>query len=270
MKPVAFAYYRPQSLAEAVRMLREHPGSKPIAGGQSLIPLLNFRMARPEALVDLNRIPGLDGVEVRGARLRLGGLLRHQQLHEHPLVRQHWPVLAEAAGEVGHWAIRNRGTLGGSLAHADPAAELPAVMVAADAVFELVSADGVREMPAREFFYGYLMTALQPDEVLAAVELPLANDVAWGFAEVARRPGDFALAGAVCELRPDGSGAVTWFAVGGGPERHELTFAADAAARAAQWQDLAATLDAQDEYRRHLATVVAETAYQRACGRDGQ
>ncbi|MCL6516858.1 FAD binding domain-containing protein [Alicyclobacillus sp.] len=271
MKPVAFSYHRPRTLDEALALLRSEPDCKVIAGGQSLIPLMNFRLSRPGALVDINEIEGLNRVEKTDGGLRIGALVRHQALAEHPLVREVCPVLAEAAGHVGHWAIRNRGSLGGSLAHADPAAELPAAMVALDARFEVASADGVRQVPARSFFLGYLMTDLAPDELLVAVHVPAQTGRAFGFHEFARRPGDFALAGAFAEVGPGGAGAVTWFGVSGGPERCELTFPEDAAAREAAFAALVEPFDpGQDApYRRHLAVQAAERAYQQAVGGRG-
>ncbi|WP_029421175.1 FAD binding domain-containing protein [Alicyclobacillus macrosporangiidus] len=271
MKPVAFAYHRPRTLQEALELLRSEPDCKVLAGGQSLVPLMNFRLSRPGALVDINDVEGLDRVEPTDTGIRIGALVRHQVLSEHPLVREVHPVLAEAASHVGHWAIRNRGTLGGSLAHADPAAELPAAMVALDATFELASAQGVREVPARSFFLGYLMTDLQPHELLVAVHVPKGEGRAFGFAEFARRPGDFALAGAFAEVGDGGAGAVTWFGVSGGPERCALTFPADAAAREAAFAALVESFDPGEDapYRRHLAVLAAERAYQQAVGRRG-
>lgn len=269
MKPVAFDYHRPTSLQEALEWLNQHPDGKILAGGQSLIPLMNFRMSRPAALLDINTLPELAEVRQTETGLRLGGLIRHQQLHEHPLVHDLCPVLSEAAGHVGHWAIRNRGTLGGSLVHADPASELPAAMVALQATFELSSVGETRHVPAHEFYLGFLTTDIRSDELLTAVEIPHRADAAWGFSEFSRRSGDFALAGAFVARMQDGTGAVTWFGISVGPERRVLAFPADDEARRAALVDLVEEFDPLEEgpYRKHLAVTAAEQAYQRSLGR---
>ncbi|MED1791421.1 FAD binding domain-containing protein [Brevibacillus nitrificans] len=268
MKPVTFSYHRATSLEEALAWLVDYPEGKILAGGQSMVPMMNYRLARPEFVLDINRIPGLDYVERSNDRIRIGGLLRHQQLHENPIVRECLPALAEAAGEVGHWAIRNRGTLGGSLAHADPASELPAAMVAFGATLELCGADGIRKVPAEDFYLGFLMTALEPGEILTGVEIPLHSGTCYGFAEIARRAGDFALAGAYVETRDNGEGAVTWFGISGRPERRELLFAQDEEARKTQFTELVSELESLEEgtYRQRLGVVVAEQAYKKARG----
>ncbi|ADG07002.1 FAD binding domain-containing protein [Kyrpidia tusciae] len=269
MKPAAFEYYRPKDLEDALRFLRDVPGSKVIAGGQSLIPLMNFRLSRPSALVDLNAMDELREVRLVDGALRIGGMVRHEELRRNPLICTHLPILAEAAGHIGHWAIRTRGTLGGSLAHADPAAELPAAVTALGGVIELANADGIRRVSAEDFFLGYLMTDLQSDEILTAVEIPLSEGISWGFHEFARRSGDFALAGAFVEWRGGDAGAVTWFGIGGRPERHEVVFDKDEAARRAMWEKTVLQADVEDNYRRRLGVLAAETAYRRALGRDG-
>ncbi|MCL6574922.1 FAD binding domain-containing protein [Kyrpidia sp.] len=270
MKPAAFDYYSPTSLDEALQLLRDIPGSKVIAGGQSLIPLMNFRLSRPSALVDLNAVDGLDRIQVVGGALRLGALVRHEELHRNLEVRSHLPVLAEAAGHIGHWAIRTRGTLGGSLAHADPAAELPAALTALGGVIELSGPEGQRKIPSEEFFLGYLMTDLRDDEILTAVEIPMQRDASWGFCEFARRPGDFALAGAFVEVRGDATGSVTWFGIAGRPERRAVTFSGDEAERRRMWAETLEMVDVEEEYRRRLASEAAEAAYRQAMGRGRQ
>ncbi|WP_026960807.1 FAD binding domain-containing protein [Alicyclobacillus herbarius] len=270
MKPVSFSYVRPHSLAEALDILAHEPDAKVIAGGQSLIPLMNFRLSRPSVLVDINGLTELTTIEVVHGRLRIGAVVRHQQLHTDSTVRACFPALAEAAGEIGHWAIRTRGTIGGSLVHADPAAELPAAMVAAGAELVLQSADGVRRVPADEFFYGYLMTGIGTDEILTAVELPVPTETRFGFAEHARRPGDFALAGAFVEVYAGGgAGAVTWFGVGGRPERRELELPSEGLRRQQVFAEALVDVDAPEDedeawYRRRIAQSAAEQAYQRA------
>ncbi|QQE77744.1 xanthine dehydrogenase family protein subunit M [Alicyclobacillus sp. SO9] len=269
MKPVAFDYYRPENLADAVQVLQSSPQAKILAGGQSLIPMMNFRLMRPETLLDITGLTELDYVERTDRGLRIGALTRHQNLHMSKLVHEHFPVLAEAAGEIGHWAIRNRGTLGGSLTHADPASELPAAMVALHADIEIASSDGTRTVPAEEFFLGFLTTDLGPNELVTGIEVPVSDTSQFGFSEFARRPGDFALAGAFVELHGTDRGAVTWFGVSGGPERRETRFPQNRQEREAVFIDLTQTFDPLDEpeYKRRLAVTVAEDAYQNAAGR---
>jgi carbon-monoxide dehydrogenase medium subunit len=202
MKPPAFEYVRPSTVTEAVAALAEGDGdAKLIAGGQSLVPLLNFRLASPSVLVDLNGVNGLDRIERDGDRLRLGAMTRMRRLETDPVVRESLPLLAAAAEWVGHVQIRNRGTVGGSIAHADPAAEIPAVCLLLDGVMTAVGPGGARRIAADDFFAGFLMTALADDEVLAEVELAIPSDRhRWGFREFAPRHGDFALAGAAVTL----------------------------------------------------------------------
>lgn len=266
MKPASFTYDRITSVQEAVEWLDAHPEGKLVAGGQSLIPLMNFRLSRPEQLLDITGIQGLESVKTDGQTIRLGGLVRHQALFEHEVIQKHLPVLSEAAGNVGHWAIRNRGTLGGSLVHADPAAELPAAMVALNATFQLVSSEGERDVDAREFYLGYLMTDLQPGELLTEVTIQMKDNLRYGFDEIARRPGDFALAGAFVEIGDDGAGAVTWFGISGGPERRELTWSSDVEERKTAVFEQIDTVDILDDevYRRQAAWTVANKAYEKA------
>jgi carbon-monoxide dehydrogenase medium subunit len=196
MKPPAFAYVSPGSVDEAVAVLQRYKGeAKLLAGGQSLVPLLNFRMLRPSALVDLNSILGLNYIVEEAGGLRIGALTRHHAVEMSPLVAARFPVLAEAMTHVAHLAIRNRGTFGGSLAHADPAAELPMLAVLLDAEIVTASPAGVGRKLATEFFLGPLTTSLTDDEVLTEVYLPaLPTGTGSAFAEFALRHGDFAIA----------------------------------------------------------------------------
>jgi carbon-monoxide dehydrogenase medium subunit len=188
-----FEYVVPGSVAEAVDVLRRFGGdAKVIAGGQSLVPLLNYRLAAPRAIVDINGLP-LDGVRVDGGRLRLGALTRHATLEESDVIRTACPLLREAAGLIGNVRVRTLGTLGGSLAHADPAAELPMVMLALDARFTAVGPAGARVIPVAEFFTGYLTTALRSDEVLTEIDVPATPTSGHAIEEHSRRAGDFAL-----------------------------------------------------------------------------
>jgi carbon-monoxide dehydrogenase medium subunit len=202
MKPARFRYARAGNLAEALALLTEAPGdTKLLAGGQSLVPMLNMRLVRPAVLVDVNGLHELTGITpTADGGLRIGALTRHAELAASPAVMERAPLLAAAARHVGHAAIRNQGTLGGSLAHADPAAELPAALLALDARVQVAGTRGTREVAADSFFRGLLTTALEPDEILTAIEVP-AQPPGWGFVEIARRPGDFALAGVAAVVR---------------------------------------------------------------------
>ena len=196
MKPAPFAYAAPKSVDEAVALLAEHGGeARLLAGGQSLVPMLNFRLLEPALLVDINRIAELDGIAEAAGALRLGALVRHRALETSPLIAKRFPIIAAAMAEVAHLAIRNRGTIGGSLAHADPAAELPLLALLLEARITAVSTQGRRVIAAADFFTAALTTALAADEILTEIELPDPPEGSgWGFAELARRAGDFALA----------------------------------------------------------------------------
>lgn len=167
-----FDYYRATSLAEAQRLLREHPGAKLLAGGHSLIPLMKMRLAMPAALVDIGRIPDLKGISSSGPTLRIGALTTHAELAASSLLRASCPMLAEAAGEVGDAQVRNVGTIGGNIAHADPASDLPTVLVALGATILAVGPKGERTIPVGDFFQGMMTTALGPNEILTAIAVP--------------------------------------------------------------------------------------------------
>lgn len=199
MKPAAFGYARPETLEEALVTLAElGEESKVLAGGQSLVPLMNMRLALPAWLVDIGGIEGLDAWRLEGDELRIGARVTHAEIEDAGGAGA--PLLGEAMGWIGHRTLRNRGTICGSLAHADPAAELPAVAVALGATMRLASAKGVREVPAREFFIAPLTTVVEPDELLSEVVFRLWPEATGAVAEVARRHGDFALAGAAVAL----------------------------------------------------------------------
>lgn len=214
MKPAAFRYLRPRSLDEVVAALAEHGDeAKPLAGGQSLVPMLALRLTRFGHLIDLNRVPELAGVERRNGSVVVGTMTRQAAL-EHSPEAAAVPLLGLATPLIGHFQIRNRGTVGGSIAHADPAAELPAVALALDAQLEIASSSGTRTLGAADFFEGTWTTAIEDHELLVAVRFPVWSDGA-GFAvdEVARRLGDFALVGVTCGVEVDGSGKVTRAAI---------------------------------------------------------
>lgn len=195
MKPAAFELIRPRSLDEAVRLLGQHQeNGRVLAGGQSLVPLMNFRLAAPGVLIDLNRVEGLAGILAEGSHLRIKAMTRQQELIDHPLVAEHAPLLAAAARCVGHVQTRSRGTIGGSLAHADPSAELPVALVALDARLKIRSSRGGRTVPARGFFRDALVSDLAPDEILVEIIIPFRPTSARiSFRELSRRHGDFAI-----------------------------------------------------------------------------
>jgi carbon-monoxide dehydrogenase medium subunit len=260
---------------------------KILAGGQSLVPMLNLRLVRPAVLIDLNGVPGLDHITPSPAGgLSIGALVRHAKLADSTPVIERAPLLAEAARHVGHAAIRHRGTLGGSLAHADPAAELPAALVALGAEFVLHGPRGARTIQAPEFFRGLMTTALAPDEILVEIHVP-PQGPGWGFAEVVRRAGDFALAGVVALVgRPPGSpgrcesARLVGFGVGDRPVRFAAAeeiltspsgdpsaAVARAASAAAEACDPPDDVHASADYRRHLAAVLIEDTVSQALTR---
>ena len=203
MKPAPFAYHRPATLEEAFELLERYGSdARILAGGQSLVPALNLRLATPAALIDINRLPGLDRIHLASDGLVMGALARQHAVEHSPLVAQHAPLIAHAMPHIGHLAIRTRGTVGGSLALADPAAELPACAVALGATLRAARRAGVREIPAARFFRGIYTTALEPGEILTEVVVP-AIQPGWrsAFDELARRHGDYALVGLAAHCR---------------------------------------------------------------------
>jgi aerobic carbon-monoxide dehydrogenase medium subunit len=227
MKPARFEYFGPTTLDETLDLLYEHGDeAKILAGGQSLMPLMNLRLARPKIVVDINRLSGLDGIALTGeGGLAVGALARHRAVEKSALVREHNPLLAAAMPLIGHFQIRNRGTMGGSLAHADPAAELPALAVLLGCELSLARKGGVRIVPAADFFLGYMATAIEPGELLTGIRFPSWRPGAvWAVDEIARRKGDFALVGVALSAELDSLGnvqdlAIVMFGVGGKPQR---------------------------------------------------
>jgi carbon-monoxide dehydrogenase medium subunit len=247
MKAAAFDYVRATSVAEACALLGQHgEDARLLAGGQSLLPAMNLRLASPALLIDIGRIAGLDGIEIRGDMLRIGALARHATVLRDATVARHVPLLTEALRHVAHPAIRSRGTIGGNLAHADPASELPACMLALDAMLEATSPGGVRLIAASAFFTGLFQTDLAPDEMLTAVEIPLPCGP-WFFQEIARRSGDYAIVGlaAVGERQ-------AFFSVADRPVLRAAGSALDL--------DPPDDLQASGAMRVHLATVLRERA----------
>lgn len=283
MKPPRFTYHDPTSIAETTALLARHgDDAKLLAGGQSLMPMLNFRLVRPGHVIDINRVAGLDHVSAAAAGLRLGAMVRQRALERSAVIRERCPLLSEAIVQVGHPQIRNRGTIGGSLVHADPAAELPAVMVALDATLVLERATGRRAMKALEFFRAMLTTAIEPDEMLVEVEVPPAPErTGFAFEELALRGGDFALAGVatVLTLAADGTIArarIVTLGVESRPapvvkaERSLVGARPSTAAFADARRLVAEALSAEDDihstgaYRKRLAGVLTERALRRA------
>jgi carbon-monoxide dehydrogenase medium subunit len=207
LKPAPFAYKRARALDEAVALLGEHADAKLLAGGQSLIATLNMRLSAPSLLIDINGISGLDGIALKDGKIEIGALTRHVQAERSEAIARHAPLLARAIPHIGHAAIRNRGTLGGSIAFADPAAELPACLLALDGEVDAVGPKGKRTIKAVDFFKGLFETALGPQDVLTAIRVPAAGkDTRVGFAELARRHGDYAMVGLAASARADGKG----------------------------------------------------------------
>jgi carbon-monoxide dehydrogenase medium subunit len=231
VKPAPFAYKKARSLEEAVSLLGAGKDARLLAGGQSLIATLNMRLSAPALLIDINGIGGLDGIALKDGRLEIGALTRHAAAERSEAVAKHAPLIARAMPHIGHPAIRNRGTLGGSIAFADPAAELPACLLALDGEVDAVGPKGKRTVKAADFFKGLFETALGPQDVLTAIRVPAAGpQTRTGFAELARRHGDYAMVGLAGSARADGKGLAdvrfAFFGVGATPLRAKKSEAA--------------------------------------------
>jgi carbon-monoxide dehydrogenase medium subunit len=282
MKPASFKYARPASVEEAVGALQEHGDeAKVLAGGQSLVPMMNGRLAQPEVIVDINRIAGLDRVEANGT-LRIGATARQRTVELSPEVARVAPLIVQALHHVGHVGIRSRGTVCGSVAHADPAAEMPAIAMALGARMTVAGAGGTRTVQADEFFRGFFTTAVGPEELLTEIEFPLAGPgLRSGFAEVSRRHGDFALAGAAVAFeQADGAASAVRIALSGVADRPVAAVQAqeflegrdlrDAATRAEAGRLAAADLDppsdihAPGSYRKRVAAALVARAIEQA------
>ena len=287
MKPPVFDYATPATLAEATALLVQYEGeAKLLSGGQSLVPLLNMRLARPAIVVDLARIPGLDYVRADGDGFAIGAMTRQRTVELSPEVRTRHPLLHAGMQLIAHPQNRNQGTVGGSLAHADPAAELPAMAVALDATFEATGPSGARTITAADFFLTYLTTALESSEILTAVRFPtLPARTGWSMLEVARRHGDFGLAGVVATvtLGADARIAAARLVLFGVGERAihardaeallvgqtpDATLFADVGAKAAaDLDEPLSDVHASADYRRDLARVLAGRALAEATER---
>lgn len=265
MKPAPFAYKKARSLDEAIALLATRE-AKLLAGGQSLIATLNMRLSAPALLIDINGVDGLDRIAAKADKIEIGALARHAQVEQSDIVAKKTPLIARAMPHIGHPAIRNRGTFGGSIAFADPAAELPACVLALDGEIEVAGPKGRREIKAKDFFKGLFETALGPQDIITAVRVPAATAATrTGFAELARRHGDYAVVGLAASARSDGKKLadvrLAFFGVGSTPVRASGAEKAladgqvDAAIKALDFEphdDVQATA----ELKKHLAGVL--------------
>jgi aerobic carbon-monoxide dehydrogenase medium subunit len=276
VKPAPFDYQAPGTLREAIDLLKSNPGALVIAGGQSLMPVLAFRLATPSLLVDLRRLPGLSNIAISDDGFRLGALVRWRDIEEDQRLAAAHPLLHAAVAHVAHYQIRNRGTVGGSLAHADPAAELPGIAVTSEGEITLFGPAGSRTMRAGDFFTGPLSTLRQPDEIVTELHLPKwPSRRRWAFRKYARREGDFALAGILLFYDEDRQGALSNAhvgVIGACPRPHRLTkvetllnghtiddgLIRQAAATAAEEVDPPDDLHGDAAYRRGLAATLIE------------
>lgn len=288
MKPPPFKYYAPTTLEEALALMAEHGyDAKALAGGQSLIPTMNFRLAQPGVLVDLNNIPELAYISPGSqGGLHIGAMTRQREVEHSPLVAEHAPLVHETMPYIAHPQIRNRGTFGGSIAHADPASELPALAVALEAQLHIRGQNGERWVAADEFFVDLFTTAVEPEELLVEVALPdMPSRSGYAFEEVSRRRGDYALVGVAATVTLDDhdhcqQARLVYFSVGNGPvEAHQAEAmlrgqaltpeAIQAAAEVAAATDIdpPGDIHASSAYRRHLAKVLARRVLEKAAAR---
>lgn len=290
MKPAPFKYYAPRSVPEVLELLNEHGyDAKILAGGQSLVPMMNFRLVQPAVLVDINNIPELANIDSHQQGIRIGSMVRHSQAEKDPLIEELAPLIHETMPQIATVQIRNRGTIGGSLSHADPSAELVVVSTALQAQFKIQNQKGERLVPASEFFVGLLMTSMGPEDLLVEIQIPpLPARSGWSLKEVARRPHDFALVGVAAVLTLDKrdlveSARLVYLSAGDGPipapqaaemlQGEEITpelITAAAEKAAGEEIDPGSDIHASSDFRRHLANVLTrralEEAFQRAKG----
>jgi CO/xanthine dehydrogenase FAD-binding subunit len=288
MKPPPFEYIKPSSIDEALVHLAEHGyDAKPLAGGQSLIPMMNFRLAQPAVLVDLNNIPELSFIrrDEQGG-LSIGAMTRHYMVEHDPLVAERAPLVSEAMPHIATTQIRSRGTFGGSIAHADPSAELVAISVALDGRFQLRGQAGTREIDARDFFLGMFTTQVEPEELLVEIALPpMPPRTGWALKEISRRPHDFALVGVAALVTLNGrdqieAARIVLFSVGDGPVIAEKAgdllqdqpatqdlFRAAAEIAGTEDVDPSSDIHASSAYRRQLVKVLTRQALETALDR---
>ena len=286
MKPAPFEYHTPGSVEEAVGLLNQYgEDAKILAGGQSLVPMMNFRLVRPKHLLDINHIPNLSYIKENGGKLMIGGLTRHRMLEFSPLIREKYGLLLEAVLLIGHPAIRTRGTIGGSIVHADPTAELPALLVALDGEVQVTGPNGKRSIGWRDFFVTYFTTTVEPTEMCTEVVLPMPSEKAgWAFEEFAHRHGDFGIVGVAVVIEADAKNRCTQARLaiaGGAPTPMRATAAeeflkgkeltpqvfSEAGQKVAGEVEPDSDLHATADYRRHLAAVMTERALTRAVER---
>ncbi|MGH9287458.1 MAG: FAD binding domain-containing protein [Acidimicrobiales bacterium] len=277
MIPAAFDYQRASSVDEAVGLLSEHgDDAKLIAGGHSLLPLMKLRLAAPAVLIDIGRLEDLSYVRSEDGQVRIGALCRHHDLATSDELREQAPLLAHIAGQIGDPQVRHRGTIGGSIAHGDPASDLPPALLALRGTLVARGPGGEREIPADEMFTGFLETALAPDDVLTEIRVPAVGSARWGFQKFVRRAQDWAIVGCAAVLTNGGSGGPGVGLVNMGPTplraagvEEALRSGAspgDAAARADEGTEPTDDLNASAEYRRHLAQVLVRRALESAGG----
>ena len=284
MKPVKFDYHAPSTRSEALDLLGQYgDDAKVLAGGQSLMPMMNMRLVRPKVVIDINRIANLSHISPRrDGSLAIGAMTRQREVEKSALVSDTTPLLASAIPYIGHFQIRNRGTVGGSLAHSDPAAEIPAVCLTLDAEFDLASTVNERTVKANDFFLNHLTTALEPVELLTQIRVPHSSQPwRFGFQEVCRRDGDFALVGAIAMVQIDDSGVcrearITTFGAGGTPMRMESAEQylsgvslneedrKEAARLVSNALDPISDIHASSQYRRDVAGVMVRRALEQA------
>ncbi|MDQ6837866.1 MAG: xanthine dehydrogenase family protein subunit M [Actinomycetota bacterium] len=271
MIPSAFDYQRPTSLDAALQALADNgDDAKLMAGGHSLLPLMKLRLAAPGVIIDIGRLDELNYIKEAGDRIAIGALTRHHAVETSDLLGREVPLLAHATGKVGDPQVRHRGTIGGSIAHGDPASDLPAVMLALEATFTVVGPDGERQIEADDFFEGFLETTLADNEILTEISVPKASGAGWSFQKFNRRAQDWAIVG-VAAIH-NGTTGVGLVNMGSAPVRAAATeealasgaSAAEAAAKAADGLDPPADLNASVEYRRHLAQVLVRRALEEA------
>ena len=268
MLPAAFDYKRAGSAAEAISLVSQYgDDAKFLAGGHSLLPLMKLRLAQPSVLVDIGRLSDLSYIRDAGDHIAIGALTRHMDVEKSPVLAQHVPLLAHAAGHVGDPQVRHRGTIGGSIAHADSASDLPATTLALGATYVVQGASGTREIAAKDFYKGFLESALRPDEMLTEIRVPKMNGAGWSFQKFNRRAQDWAIVGVAAWRRGNESG-VALVNMGSTPVLATSVASAiasgasvaDAAERAAAEAEPQSDLNATSDYRKHLAKVLVRRA----------
>jgi CO/xanthine dehydrogenase FAD-binding subunit len=288
MKPPPFEYYAPSTLDEALQLLRAlGPDARPLAGGQSLVPMMNFRIVRPRYLIDLNRIPDFGYIHHKNEVLHIGAMTRHREVERSEVIKNQCPLLAEVMKHVAHVQIRSRGTIGGSLSHADPSAELPAVIAALEATLILQNHSGTRKLRPHEYFIGALTTAAEPEELLVEIQLPaLPAGTSAAFDELSRRRGDFAIVGVATIVKCNAAAEITFarLTFTGVGEKYVRAHdaeeyllgrkatsnsIAEAARVAVSTLDPPSDIHASSKYRRHTAEAVAERVMSRAIAQQG-